>query len=129
MLPVVHLPGVPAFWCCCLPNIAPPDPKALLSVAATPSSTTSVRVSWVYSANSSTLTSSGGYRVQYRAVSPQGLSDAGNATVSHVVSSYTIDGLEEGARYKVTVNAFVGSRSGVSRSAYVSTYTAGGFSS
>ena len=132
MLPVVALmyhSGTCAFWCCCLPNILPPDPKALLSVAATPASTTSVRVSWVYSANSSTLTSSGGYRIQYRAVSPQGLSDAGNVTVSHVVSSYIIYGLEEGVRYKVTVNAYVGSSSGVPRSAYVSTYTAGMFKS
>ena len=106
-----------------LPCVASPDPQGLTSLSATPSSATSVRVSWVYSANPSTLTSSGGYRIRYRAVSPLGISDAGDVTVSRLISSYTIYGLEEGVRYKITLNAYVGSRNGVSRSTYVTTYT------
>ena len=94
---------------------------------ATPASATSIRVSWAYSANPSTLTIRGGYRIQYTAVSPIGISDAGNVTVSRLRSSHIVYGLEEGVRYKITVNAYVGSSSGVSKSTYVSTYTAGMF--
>lgn len=112
-----------------LPCVAPPDPQGLTSLSATPSSATSVRVSWVYSANPSTLTSSGGYRIRYQAVSPPGISDAGDVTVSRLIRSYTVYGLEEGVRYKITINAYVGSRNGVSRSTYVTTYTAGVFNS
>ncbi len=98
-----------------------------MSMNATPASATSVRVSWAYSADPSTLTVRGGYRIQYTAVSPPGLSDAGNVTVTRLRSSYIVYGLEEGVRYKVTVNAYVGSTSGVPMSTYVSTYTAGMF--
>ena len=112
-----------------LPCVAPPDPQSLTSLRATPSSATSVRVSWVYSANPSTLTSSGGYRIRYQAVSPPGISDAGDVTVSRLIRSYTVYGLEEGVRYKITINAYVGSRNGVSRFTYVTTYTAGVFNS
>lgn len=106
-------------------RIASPAPKALMSMNATPASATSVRVSWTYSADPSTLTIRGGYRIQYTAVSPPGLSDAGNLAVTRLSSSYIIYGLEEGVRYEVTVNAYVGSTNGAPMSTYVSTYTAG----
>ena len=103
------------------------DPQALISLTGSASSATSVRVTWRYSASSSSLTSSGGYLIQYRAVSPQGISDAGGVRVSRYTSSYTIRGLEEGVQYMVTVNAYIGSRNGPSRSTRVTTYARGSF--
>lgn len=107
--------------------LVPTDPQALTSLVGRASSATSIRISWLYSASPSSLTNSGGYLIQYRAVSPQGISDAGDVKVRWYTSSYTIQGLEEGVQYLVMVNAYVRSRNGVATSAYVTTRTRGTF--
>ncbi len=79
--------------------IAPPPPT---NVTASATSSTSIRVSWTNSASTAVI----GFLVAF-SPSPgecEGV-EGGNVTLGGIVSSHTLNGLEEFVQYEVTVHS------------------------
>ena len=78
-------------------------PGPVASFSASPSSATSVEISWTPPLTTNGVLTS--YHIEYQSANGSGISDNGEVDLSVSTTSYTVTGLEENTLYHFTVSA------------------------
>ena len=78
-------------------------PGPVASVSASPTSATSVQLSWTPPLTTNGVVTS--YHIEYQSATGSGISDNGEVNHPASITSYTVTGLEENTLYHFTVSA------------------------